>query len=117
MAKITREQYLANKKFYDRRMGALQEQQKRLNKIVKGAKQEKGYFLKRAVVIKGDKARGYLICWFHRGKRKAQSGLLVVRIQNTVVTGTTWLRRRAAFYVMVSLVVVLGKMRRRHMDR
>lgn len=41
MAKITREQYLANKKFYDRRMDALQEQQKRLNKIVKGAKQEK----------------------------------------------------------------------------
>lgn len=117
MAKITREQYLANKKFYDRRMDALQEQQKRLNKIVKGAKQEKGYFLKRAVVIKGDKARGLSDMLVSPGKRKAQSGLPVVRIQKTVATGTIWLRRRAAFYVMVSLVVVLGKMRRRHMDR
>ena len=70
MAKITREQYLANKKFYDRRMDALQEQQKRLNKIVKGAKQEKGYFLKRAVVIKGDKARGLSDMLVSPGKKK-----------------------------------------------
>lgn len=58
MAQITREQYLKNRKFYDRRTAALQEQNKRVSKIVRGAKQERGYSLSRPITVKGDKARG-----------------------------------------------------------
>lgn len=51
MAAITYEQYLAMKSFYDNRMNALAKQNQAVNKIVKAAKREKGYEIKRSQMI------------------------------------------------------------------
>lgn len=69
MAEITREQYLARKSFYDNRMNALAKQNQAVNKIVKAAKREKGYEIKRSQIVKGDRSKGLSPVLISQGKK------------------------------------------------
>lgn len=69
MAAITHEQYLARKSFYDNRMDALAKQNQAVNKIVKAAKREKGYEIKRSQIVKGDRSKGLSPVLISQGKK------------------------------------------------